>query len=419
MPSANFQRSTTPLIFALKVLGGAAAYAASVLVARLFGLATLGDYGLMTTLLALATAIATLGVPVFLMNQGAAHGVTSVTMSASARTALSGLATGVAVTLPAFAVIAYMINSALAFYFVPALIANAILLSAQPLWSLHRHFLSGALFIDLARPAVFLAGTVIAMLASAAATEVAVSLIAGALSLTLGAVGIYKLLACWRLGQKQTHSDGPRLRGLYGVTASVVPVGIATVLVAQVDRLYLAVLVSRSDLGTYVAAQSVVVVVTIFIGSVLVQVIPTLALNLATNDWSVISAVCRRAAKLSIAANAVAIVGFLLFDSTIQRLFGIEDAAFSSSVLVLLTGSLFSLFFGFGSTLLLYEGTRCRQLLLATLGAATLTSVAVGVALVPSWGVVGAALGTAIGLILQRALPYVYYRSRGIQVGLL
>ena len=131
MPSANFQRSTTPLIFALKVLGGAAAYAASVLVARLFGLATLGDYGLMTTLLALATAIATLGVPVFLMNQGAAHGVTSVTMSASARTALSGLATGVAVTLPAFAVIAYMINSALAFYFVPALIANAILLSAQ------------------------------------------------------------------------------------------------------------------------------------------------------------------------------------------------------------------------------------------------------------------------------------------------
>ncbi len=419
MPFAIFRRSTTLLIFALKVLGGAATYAASVLVARLFGLATLGDYGLMTTFLLLATTIATLGVPVFLMNQGAAHGVASVTMSASARTALSGLATGVAVTLPAFAVIAYMVNSALAFYFVPTLIAYAILLSTQPLWSLHRHFLRGALVIDLARPAVFLAGTIIAMLASVAATEVAVSLIAGALSLALAAVGIYKLLACSRSGQKHTHSDGSRPRDLYRVTASVVPVGIATILVAQVDRLYLVGLVSRSDLGTYVAAQSVVVVVGIFITSILVQAIPTLALNLKTNDRSVISAVCRRSAKLSLAANAAAIVGFLLFDSTIQRLFGIENAAFSSSVLVLLTGSLFSLFFGFGATLLLYEGTRCRQLLLATLVMSTLAAVAVGVALVPSWGLVGAAVGTAIGQVLQRALPYVYYRSRGIQVGLL
>lgn len=86
------------------------------------------------------------------------------------------------------------------------------------------------------------------------------------------------------------------------------------------------------------------------------------------------------------------------------------------ALVILMVGQGLAAFFGFGITVSTYVAR--RKFLLGSQILAVVVVIVLCVALVPQWGVVGAAVATSIGSVLVKALLWYRHRCNGLRVGI-
>lgn len=417
--------SSTVGILIFKTLGALAGFSTAVLLAQSYGLASLAYFGLGSTYSAIVGVVAGFGAPVLLMKAAGIEEPRRPPFSVSWAASWTVVAGGLCLLVPPYLVLLRRDVNPLAFYFSGAVVLLVVLQVSVPVRTRQGHFLSNSLIVDAVRPSL-LPLSLLAMLAidrsgkSPASLET-VSTVAGGLSVVLA------VYICLRLGMPLPRdfrlafsgNGGGELTvpGTLRQGMTVVVVGVLTILVAQVDRLYLRQIVSVEELGLYVAAQAVATIVAYLIQSLTVQMVPSVISALESGALEQISRLQRRYASAAVGGVAALAVLILTLGENLDELFGTEHGRIVPIALTLLAGHLVSLPFGFGPTLLLYWGPAARRVLIGVLAVSSATSVLIGAPLAFLYGVEGAAVGAAIGVLASRLLAYLYFRRMGLRIG--
>ncbi|MFT3970665.1 MAG: hypothetical protein QM695_10400 [Micropruina sp.] len=176
----------------------------------------------------------------------------------------------------------------------------------------------------------------------------------------------------------------------------------------QVDLLMSATLLSPVDLGHYAAASksaSVLLVVSAAVGTVVVP-----RLSLYSDDVRMLALEAASATRWQLMLVSGPAVVLLIFAGAILSLFGpgFADAALPLQVMVL--GQLINMAFGPGGTLLVYTGH--PKVATWGYGVATVVSGAACALGIVMWGLLGAAVGSALGVASVGAIMWLLARHK-------
>ncbi|GGM74177.1 hypothetical protein GCM10010106_20920 [Thermopolyspora flexuosa] len=141
---------------------------------------------------------------------------------------------------------------------------------------------------------------------------------------------------------------------------------------------------------------------------------PTLVRALATGDLAVARAVYRRTTNLLVALTWPVWLGYAALAPALLGVFGDRYAAGADVAVVLAATMMVAAACGMADVALVAAGRTAASL--AGILAATAVTVAVDLALVPSLGAFGAALGWSAGVVVKNALPLAQiWRSYGLR----
>lgn len=413
-------RSTIQLS-ALKILGAAAALLASAWISHWYGAAALGRYGVMSTLVSIGALIVAFGSPVFLLGNLNRESLNRALQARRVAVLLVILIISIGM-VPVVIGRALTLVPGLVGFFAAWLVASAVLQAASAVWISESRFVTNALFNDALRPSVPAFALCIAWLYAGELASPDVSLIGAAglvlfASLALVGVGVlWHPIGLWRPVLPPIARLVRSVRELLIVGLGAVPIGVSMVLITQVDRLYLIRLRPAEEVGVYVAGQTVVGLVTYFLSAIAVQKLPTLVEAMAIRDFERVREVSAVVSRYSMSVGCIALVGVIPAAPALGRLFNLHGNEIAAVAGILIAGNIISQVFGVGQTAMMYEGSKARLVLLGFLVASITISVAVGIMLCLIWGLWGAAIGSSFGVVLQRLLPYLYYRRQGVSL---
>lgn len=403
----------TLLLAVLKLTGAASTLIAASLISRWFGGDALGAFGVLMTLIAIGALVSSFGTPVFLMT----HDAPGIGEADARLLSLGAILTASCAIVPVLAFQAP--NREWASFIVGAVAAWALVLATGAILISDSRFISNSLISDLIRPSIPLLALLATWIASRGIDPSQTTFAAfGAMLFFFLALGCAFYI--WPKKSQTTLARNPETRKsarhLLKVGLSALPLAIVALLGAQADRLYLSRMVPLDELGVYVAGQSLVGFVTHFLTAILVQKTPALVGHLSKGDFQRITQISRVVSRASVLVALLALLSVFLMTPLLGAFFQLPGDEIAIVGGILLAGTGASMVFGTGASLMTYEGNQGRIRLLLYLSASLLVSILVGVTLVSVMGIYGAALGTALGTVMQRLLPFLHYRSRGVSL---
>lgn len=259
------------------------------------------------------------------------------------------------------------------------------------------------------RPALVLAtmtGAWLAGLPMTATTAAAAAIVA-----TWGAAMAQTLL----LNRKLTKEvgEGPRsyhVRTWFAISLPLVVVAAAELMLQNTDILVVSMYMTPTDVAIYFASaktMSLIMFVHYAVGSAVANRFA--ALN-ARGDTEQLRAFVRDAVNWTFWPSLAAAVVILALGKPLLWLFGPQFEAGYPVMFILVIGFLFRSSFGPAEVLLSMLGE--HQVCAAVLIVSALLNVALNFALVPSFGLIGAAVATSIALATAALLNYVVARRR-------
>lgn len=219
----------------------------------------------------------------------------------------------------------------------------------------------------------------------------------------------------WR-ARARAFRDAPASFPLSRILRTCLPLcGVAAcnLAVNWVPFLLLGVWGTKAELGIFGAANRTATLVSFVLVAVNSIAAPTFAALHRKGDRAGLERTALRSAALMTAASAPVLAVFVAFPGSVLGLFGPEFAAGRRVLSLLALGQFVNVATGSVAYLLMMSG---HEVLLRnnTLAAAAL-SVALGLAVIPSWGATGAALATAVPLaFMNLAAVYLVWDRLGI-----
>lgn len=162
--------------------------------------------------------------------------------------------------------------------------------------------------------------------------------------------------------------------------------------------------------GIYGVAKRVSDLVVFILVAVNSIVAPKFAALYAQGDFRALDALARNAAKLMIALAAPVLLVFILVPSWLLGVFGPDFRAGATVLAILASGQFVNVATGSVGYLLMMTGH--EKLMRNNIIACTILSVGLSAILIPKYGVVGAALATAVSLATMNliSLGLVYWK---------
>lgn len=199
---------------------------------------------------------------------------------------------------------------------------------------------------------------------------------------------------------------------------SVVAVAILGLLISQFDRVYVALILGYSVAGIYYAAQTLVSIINYFNQALISRHLTAMVSAYQHDEINKLEKLAKNNAQKSFLFSLLAIAGYIICYPLVKLIFNVTAPDFFWVTIVLLSMQSISLLFGFGSTMMLYSGEKGQRVLIRYHLAAFIVGTGLGSLFTFYFGIVGAAFGAGIGLILNRFLPFIYFRRLGYSLGI-
>ncbi len=199
--------------------------------------------------------------------------------------------------------------------------------------------------------------------------------------------------------------------------ATWVRVGLVLLLMAvlqevlnQIDLILLGMLGSNAEAGLLAAAQRLSALSIFGLVAIAAVAGPRIAAAFHRGDHAEVAAVARLSARISF-ASAVVIGGVLaLAGPWILAVWGSEFTAAMPLLLVLLLGAMVNAATGLAGLLVILTGH--ERVAMICMGATLVVVVAAELVLIPAYGALGAAIGSALGVSIWNGLLAIYVRRR-------
>jgi O-antigen/teichoic acid export membrane protein len=286
------------------------------------------------------------------------------------------------------------------------------LLRQAAMQGLHR-VARGMLPESLVRPGllvVLVGGAAIASVELDAAEAVGLTLLAGAVSLCVGAL----LLRAHLPGPARSASPSYESRAWLRSALALTVLGGVTIVDTQSGTVMLGLLAGPEEAGVYAAAMRLAEVVSFVLLAVNAPLAPHVSRLYAAGRIDELQRLVTGAAKAILVLTTPLVVVLLVLGDLPLRLFGDEFTGGRDALAILALGQLFNALMGSVGILLIMTGHE-RDVLLSV-ACATLLGIGLAAALIPPLGEEGAAIGRVASLVSWNvALTILTYRRIGIR----
>lgn len=407
------------LSLAIRVGGAAAQFAFSVLIARLFGPAGLGAYALALSVVVIASTLARWGLDQATLKHVAIHATRGERSAMRSLVDQGLLVTGVAALVVSLALwlaapwlcrelfdepdlsglLRIMVLS-----ITPFTLLNVLAEAIRGLRKIAVHTLVQGFLVPLFSILLLLIWHFMANtgLSGAAASY------AGACLLTAGAA--YLL---WRetLGRDAVGSvrvDPLPLRALFATASPLGWVALIGVAMSFTETLLLGVYRSSGDVGLYAAALRLALLVNFVMIAFNSILGPKFASLYHESKLQAISALARKSILTMLVVVAPLLFVFVAAPRQVLSLFGSEFGDAAGALVVLSVGQLLGILVGPAGIFLMMTGH--ERVMRANLVFSYLANLFAGIALIPTLGVMGAALSATIGIVVLNLTCWVSAR---------
>lgn len=232
--------------------------------------------------------------------------------------------------------------------------------------------------------------------------------------LTLSIFSIFLIYSDFKISRDKRKEDlGEYIRYGWIPTLSALLI----LLNAQFDRIILSNMVSSKSLGYYTISQSFTALITYISISVMVVITPKLIELYQEKKNSELHLLSRKYSILLFSISVAILILTAVFGESFFSLYGVESQDGYFSLLILLFGVAFSQIFGFGMTIAAYTEDKSKLLFFQVAVFIIISISCYFMSL--RWGILGAAISTAIGYILTKFILWLYYKRKNINVGLI
>ena len=407
----------TGIAFALQLGGAVLVYASQVLLARWLGASGFGDYAYASSWAQLLAVFGALGMPLctlkFLPEYTAAHDWPHA-KGALRAFRLIALGTGallaLAVALTFAAVAPARVNVAvltLGLIGVPFFALKNVQMDA--IRSLGDVTTAYALPY-VVQPTLLMLG-VGALYAAQGGELTALHGVLGMLAALLIVVAV-QAGALWRLLGARLRDVRPAyaLRAWLHTALPMVIVDGASVALSRVDILIVGVTLSAAQTGVYAAAARAAGLVSLVLYAVNAVVAPRIAPLYQQGDRRALQRLAALGTLLSLGLGGGMAAALIVFATPLLRVFGAEFVAGRDALIILALGHWINAASGPLADLLHLTAYQRTSGAIA-LGGVALTFT-LSVALIPRWGIQGAASATALAMLAQNAAMYVFVRRK-------
>ena len=404
----------------LRFLGAALGFLNTILLARFLGATDAGIYLLALTVVTISSIIGRFGLDNALVRFAAADAalrslatVRSLYRKSIAISSLvSGLVTGIVLLgAPWIAEVVFSEPNLVQ----PLRLMSVGILPAS-LLNLHAELLKG---LDRIRDAMLVQGVAVPLLIT-----VGLLLMAVPFGL-LGAVSAYVLAASltFLLGYTLWRSNAPTIRGqaefdtrlLVRAALPLLSVALMNVVIGLTDIIMIGIFLDSSSVGIYGNAARIAALGSLLLVATNSVVGPRFSALWASGEWDDLNALARfTTAIMAIIATLILLV-FVLFPDTILGILGAEFVSGRTAFVILGIGQFFTLATGPVAILLMMTGNERFHRNNVTITA--VTNVLLNLILIPSLDIQGAALATAISLLIKNVVAVAFVRWKlGIRV---
>ncbi|MDW1925167.1 MULTISPECIES: hypothetical protein [Vibrio] len=408
----------TIVVFFIKCTGALLTVFSTILMSRYMGDEFLGEYSLSLTVASLLSVIICFGQNVPIMNYAVN----------SEGNRISGIYHSYLICFfvfiifsPISIVLLSTISSELAPVFFSLLIILSLMPLKTPLLTVKGKYLTNAIIDDFIRPLYLLVFVILIYHNDKNLTLnqsiVSLSYMSFGLLLTLFLI-IYVIKSLSPFNIMEGVKVSLIIKSVK-MGAGALLITVAQLATSQFDRFFIGFSLSVSEVGVYFKAQTIVFLINYFVQSIILRINPQLVKLNNNKNYSSLAKVTRKYSFFSFLFSLLVASFLFLFMPVIESVFDVTEPDFSKSIYILILAQAASMVFGFGSTIMLYSNGKERTRLLMFLVFSFLVASLCWVVLIPLYGITGAALGTSIAYIMNRFLPSLYYRKKGIRVGLI
>lgn len=392
----------------------------SLVAARVLGPTTFGLYALGLTIFRLIELISPLGLDIGIVKYGTSHlikgnrealkgaiiwsSIVSFFFSASLGLIMFWSAPWIAANVFKQEELAIVFQ-----VFAPAIPLSGLLAILSATSRLRQKMIYSIAMHDLGQPMLALAILLIFWLSGLNLERVILADQLSYLFSVLLAVYFLKLLFPWVL-KKSEHAMLPN-KELYSFSfASSASIFLST-LVLWIDRLFAGIYLSPSDVGVYQAALQISVIFALLLGSFSRILLPIFSILHAERNFNQLEEIFRIGTKWSFYLGLPIVLFIFLNPQNIMKIIYGEAYSFAGEVLyVLLIGQLINLVTGAVGPLLLVGGYHRIVLLLSS--AMLIVNSFLCVILIPSLGIIGAALSNTISVTLMYTIALILVRIK-------
>ena len=263
---------------------------------------------------------------------------------------------------------------------------------------------------SVARPALTVAGAALLFLvldrAPTAGWAMIAYLSAGVLSLLLVQILLRPILATRLAGARAEYEAGAWIR----TSLPLLLISGFYLVLSQTDTLMLGVLRSTDEAGAYAVAGRITQL--LFLGQWAVNAIvaPMIAEHHHRNETARVQEVATYAARLAFAITVPLAIGVILFGRPILALFSQEFTVAWEALAILGAGMILNVLSG--SVGLLMTMTNHQNAASRVLGGAAVLNIGLNAVLIPLYGMIGAAIATALTTALWNIVLVVLVRRR-------
>jgi O-antigen/teichoic acid export membrane protein len=411
--------------FAVNVAGTGLGFAVQVLLARVLGVQGFGIYAYVIAWIGVLSMLATLGFQNVLLRFASAYSATEewdslrgLTRYADLRVGLAGVAIGVA-TAAVVLLSSADLQADLTQTFMVAGVIVPVLALLMVRSSLARAF--GLVVIALAPQSALRHATVLVLmgLVAVAAPWLASPQLAMATLLCGTVLGLAVVsIALRRARPAAIGAVQPREKAAEWRRVAIAFLAIAgiQVLIARIGVMMVGWLADTTVAGIYAAAAGIATLAAFTLTAVNVIFAPSIAALHARGDTSALQAMVTMTSRWATAAAVAISLPLLIFAETALWLFGPEFVSGANALRILLIGQIVNAAAGSVGALLGMTGHERQSA--AALAAAAIIQVGLNLALVPTFGLVGAATATAVSMTAWNlAFAVMVWRYLGIIPG--
>lgn len=228
---------------------------------------------------------------------------------------------------------------------------------------------------------------------------------------------LLSLSIIYKVGIKSNRKINDNNIKIFNIKYGVIPTlsALLILLNSQFDRIILSYTTTKEDVGIYLMAYNFVSLVLYFSTSVMLVITPKIIKLYQDGEYDNLNLLCKKCSLLLIIITSCILFSSLFFSDFYFELYNVDRKDGVICLLILLLGVLISNLFGFGITLASYSKYKNRlfmyQIVVLVFYVFSCYILSIHI------GIIGAAISTALSLIIIKLLLWNFYRKKGIKVG--